>query len=259
MILDWFVHHKRFGRFRSAFERDALAVRPLASFPRRIHLYWDEGEDSAPQLVRLCIQSWRDHHPGWEVTVHDSATAAQVVDRSRLTPGLKTVHYSDLLRTALLRRHGGVWADATLLCTRSLDDWLLQIMAQCDFFAFSRPGPDRAIGSWFLASRPGGAIITALSAAVQRFWRDRQQSTRVYHWFHYIFEYLLRTSGEFRREWRKTPRLSAVPLFAWQGQLVRGERPSAEEIALYRSLPMHKLTHKRPIDLALLATVLGGR
>eukprot|EP00445_Apocalathium_hangoei_P077835 CAMPEP_0204174854 /NCGR_PEP_ID=MMETSP0361-20130328/46253_1 /ASSEMBLY_ACC=CAM_ASM_000343 /TAXON_ID=268821 /ORGANISM="Scrippsiella Hangoei, Strain SHTV-5" /LENGTH=117 /DNA_ID=CAMNT_0051133407 /DNA_START=26 /DNA_END=375 /DNA_ORIENTATION=- len=44
---------------------------------------------------------------------------------------------SDLLRLALLYRHGGCWADSTMLCRRPLDDWLPQATEASGCFAFA--------------------------------------------------------------------------------------------------------------------------
>src|SRR5215467_4560690 len=128
-------------------------MRPLDTFLKVVHFYWDQGLDEAPEIVRTCLQSWEKQNPAWSIRLWDRQTAEELVDRSSLPESLKTTPYSDILRTEILRRHGGVWADATIYCTRGLDQWLLPIMCQTDFFAFSRPGPDREIASWFLAAR----------------------------------------------------------------------------------------------------------
>lgn len=258
MILDWFVRHKRFGKFKKAFHRTTLPLRPLETFPRTIHLYWDQGVDEAPELVRRCVVSWRAQNPGWSISLWDRNRASELVIWSSLPAGLKVTPYSDVLRTEILKTHGGVWADATILCTRPLDSWLLPIMCQTDFFAFSRPGPDREIASWFLASRSDSRIVRDLSKAVADFWAGQEKPTRVYHWFQYIFEYLERTSTVFRRAWRTAPRISAAPMLLLQERLITERRPNASEIEILRAMPMHKLTHKREIDLTEVERALGS-
>lgn len=257
-LLDWFVHHKRFGRFKQLFDRPAAEPIPLESFPRQVHLYWDSGIETAPELVKACVQSWQDHNPGWTFNIWDGDSANRIVDRAQFPANLKTTPYSDILRTFLLDKIGGVWVDATVFCTRPLDDWLPYLMTHCDFFAFRRPGPDREIASWFLASRPGRPIIRQLRAAVMDYWRRQETATRVYHWYHYIFEYLVRTSPGFRREWRKTPSLSGLGMLGLQNHLADDGRPSPSELMLFQSLPMHKLSHKRPQNLVRLDEILGS-
>jgi hypothetical protein len=250
VILDWFVRHKRFGKFKKVFHRTALPLRPLATFPKIIHVYWDQGFDDAPKLVQQCVRSWREQNAGWEVRLWDHARADELVAWSSLPTGLKITPYSDILRTEILKEHGGVWADSTVLCTRPLDWWLLPIVCQTDFFAFSRPGPDREIASWFLAARPNSTVVRSLSKAVTDFWSRQNEPTRVYHWFQYIFEYLERTSPAFRKEWHTAPRISAAPMLLLQERLSGGKVPDPAEEQMLQSMPMHKLTHKQPIDLA---------
>jgi hypothetical protein len=258
MILNWFVHHKRFGRFRKWFDRTSFSTRPLETFPRIIHIYWHSDLGSAPALVQRCVRTWAERNPEWELRLWDHAAASGVISWGDLPEGLKITPYSDILRTELLRRFGGVWADATLWCNRPLDDWLLQTMVQTDFFAFSRPGADRSVASWFLASRPESEVVTRLASAVSRYWKRRHTPTRVYHWFQYVFEYLERTSPEFRRNWRRAPAVSAAPMLALQIQLVGGSAPDAADVQLYRALAMHKLTYKRPLDVRQIEEILGA-
>jgi NADH:ubiquinone oxidoreductase subunit len=256
-MLDWFVHFKGLGRGRRVLERAPMAVHGLASFPRTIHIFWHSGFDQAPPVVKQCIQSWRKHNPSWEVRVWDERSAGDILKRSEPMPGLAPRLYSNILRNELLLRQGGVWADATLLCRRSLDCWLPTIMTQCDFFVFSRPGKDRVMASWFMAARPGSTIGRDLRAILGRLWRGRNSPPRVYFWYHYSLEYLLLTSRRFRREWNKMPRISAVPMLQLAKQLLDDAELSSDDITLAHTVPMHKLNHKEPIDLGRLNQVLG--
>jgi len=258
MLADRFVYYKRFGRFKQLFGGRPLRPRSLASFPRVLHFYWDQGIDQAPGLVRECLESWQLNNPGWTFRMWDADSARRIVDRRSLPRDLKTTPYSDILRTCILDDHGGVWVDATVYCTRPLDAWLPILMAQCDFFAFRRPGADREISSWFLASRKGARIVGELRAAVTTYWKRQSRPTRVYHWYHYLFEYLVRTSARFRHEWEQTPTLSAVPMILLQDHLAADSQPQPSELDLIRAAPMHKLTYKKPQNLDQLQLILKG-
>ena len=136
--------------------------------PRKIWIYWDRGEEAAPELVRHCIASWRSRNPGWEVHVLDMATAAETVNLSRDPKEIPVQSYADLLRLRLLRQRGGVWVDATTYCIVPLDHWL-PVLAQRGFFAYTWtkndywfiwPGMRRSLTNWFLASIPEGEFIS---------------------------------------------------------------------------------------------------
>ena len=76
--------------------------------------------------------------------------------------------FSDVLRIDLLARHGGVWLDATCLVRRNV----LALRPELLTAGFFAPRSRRTrIASWFMASDPGGHVITALRSAQLAYWR----------------------------------------------------------------------------------------
>jgi hypothetical protein len=130
---------------------------------RTIWIYWHQGEANAPELVKRCIASWRTRNPGWQVNVVDALSVAQYCEVGKAVnlgrADIPVQMIADLVRLHLLNRHGGVWADATLYCATPLDDWI-EDASKSGFFAFARPGRDRMLSVWFLASTPGNALIS---------------------------------------------------------------------------------------------------
>ena len=141
--------------------------------PKLIWFLWLQGLNEAPEIVRLCLDSWRRCNPGWEVRTLDRAGLDRLIDLSVIpAASLESASpqaLSDIARVRLLAAHGGVWADASAFCVQPLDDWIWSELGG-GFFAFSAPGRDRLISSWFLASAAGGPLISALDAAVVRYW-----------------------------------------------------------------------------------------
>ena len=214
------------------------------SLPKKIFVFWNTGLETAPENCRFCVNSWQVHNPDWELVVLDQTAADRILPRSEFSADMAIAHYADLLRTKLMLSEGGVWADATCLCTRPLDDWLPMIFAQTGFFALHRPGPDRVISNWFLASKPQAEIPRIWLENSLAFWRERKKSPRAYFWHHYMFEYSLLTSRQFRKAWKKTPKLSAVPFHRLQRTLLSGELNQSDR-ELIRAIPIHKLCYKR--------------
>lgn len=128
--------------------------------PRNIFLFWEQGVDSAPSLVRLCIASWRQKNPTWRLVVLSNQNLSQWVSREELLPqtAMTTQKRSNLLRLALLLRHGGVWADATLFCLKPLDSWLPTQIAG-GFLCPRKANPDRLIGTYFIAAHPNSEFL----------------------------------------------------------------------------------------------------
>jgi len=136
--------------------------------------YWHQGWRNAPELVSLCLKSWQVHNPDWRIEPLDAETvldhiALKDVDVER--PDISLQKRSLFIRLELLRRYGGVWADATVFCWQPLDSWLPQHF-DSGFFAFHDPAPERMAASWFLASQPDCPLLLKLNDAFIALFRD---------------------------------------------------------------------------------------
>lgn len=141
------------------------------SMNKIIWMYWDRGLEQAPDLVKLCVSSWRCRNPGWEVRVLDEQTLADWVDMTNVrerNPKLTIQAFCDILRWRLLARYGGVWGDATLYCSRPLDEWLPENAGPRGFFAFRTP-ENHLYHSWFLAGEPDNPVVQAMNTELDRF------------------------------------------------------------------------------------------
>ncbi len=178
---------------------------------RTIWTLWLQGRSLAPPVIQHCIASWEQRNPTWEVRVLDAATVGRYVDVGDAVDlehqAVTAASLSDIVRILLLREYGGVWVDASLLCLRPLDDWLEPCTAE-GFFAFSDPGPDRPVASWFLAAVEDDPLCVAWTDATADFWRGRVRSDD-YFWFHHLFTSLLDTDRSFRDQWARVPKVDA--------------------------------------------------
>jgi len=140
-----------------------------------IFLYWHQGWDNAPELVQRCAESWVHHHQnsGWEVhLLHRGNIEGWLAEgdqedvkalyrfETRLNRGEKVgglAHFADLLRLALLDRHGGIWTDATTLCFQNVDDWLPNPLT----LGMPRSlAQSRRTETWFIDNRCKDPILT---------------------------------------------------------------------------------------------------
>ena len=187
------------------------------SIPRIIYIYWDKGEAAAPMMVRECIASWRRCNPGWDVHVLSASDVPEFVELSdEMVRSLPVQSFADLLRLRLLRKTGGVWADATLFCIAPLDHWL-PVLAQRGFFAFSwteadrwRIWPDvrRRMTNWFLASEAEGTVIGTWEAHASGYFQNRT-SPHTYYWPHFMIDWLYLRHRTFRQALDAAPQLGA--------------------------------------------------
>ncbi len=253
-------------------------------FARTIWSYWQQGEIRAPPIVRLCFESWRRCNPAWRLVVLDEQSLEDVVDltpivRNADRPDLTVQKISDIVRLCLLRKEGGVWADATVFCRVPLDEWLPEYGAS-GFFAFANPGPDRMMSSWFLAAARDHVLLAELHRAYAALWRDEvywNQNTRAgafvlrqlepilskdvsrsrlwlswpvrkllgvhpYYQFHYAFNRLVLNDARCRAAWSAIKPFSAGPPHRLQIYDQRGDGigVAAADIAACES-PVYKL------------------
>ena len=140
-----------------------------------IFLYWHQGWDNAPELVQRCAKSWIHHHSNteWEVhLLHRGNIESWVVKsdpedwasllrfEERMANGENVgglAHYADLLRLSLLDAHGGVWADATTLCFKPLDEWL---PAACSVGMPRSLAQNRRTETWLIDNRCKDPLVT---------------------------------------------------------------------------------------------------
>lgn len=145
-----------------------------APFPQKLFLAWFQGWDHAPEVVTHCRRSWEYYNPTWEIHFLDKDNLSDYIDLddfSSLYNSIPLNGFSDIVRIHLLKKYGGVWADATCFCCRSLDGWLDGCL-DSGFFAFDRPRRYRMIASWFLAAAPGNRLVDIYCQAVSRYWLE---------------------------------------------------------------------------------------
>ncbi len=137
------------------------------AIPRIIWSYWQGG--TPPLLVRRCFDNWRRLHPHFEIRILDERGALQYLPAiPRALDGASAAKRADWIRLELLRRHGGIWLDASTILTRPLD-WVLAEQARtgADFVGYYlqqyTSAPDRpVVENWFMAAPPASPFIEDL-------------------------------------------------------------------------------------------------
>lgn len=209
-------------RVRARLERDYRDVleeaRPGGEgdgvVPGRVWTCWLQGMQQAPDLVQACIESMRRNMPDREIVV----VTEDNLGRYLRLPGcvsakwaagkIPPAHYSDIIRCALLCRHGGTWCDATVLCTAP---GLPAFAAGLPLFAFREFDLARTddapilASSWFLsAARPGHPILETALQLLYAYWQ-RENALRHYFLFHLFFAMAARRHPD---EWARVPRFN---------------------------------------------------
>lgn len=91
-----------------------------------IWICWFDGVESAPPLVKRCIESIYNHannHPvnliTWE-NIDIYIDIPQYIKEKLLNKQMSYAHYADIIRIFVLEKYGGIWLDATIFCVQNL-------------------------------------------------------------------------------------------------------------------------------------------
>ena len=145
----------------------AAAPAARTAIPRILWSYWQGG--TPPLLVQRCFDHWRRLHPHFEIRILDERGVLRYLPAiPAALDGASAAKRADWIRLELLRRHGGIWLDASTILTQPLD-WVLQEQARtgADFVGYYLQQytsvPDRpVVENWFMAAPPGSPFIEDL-------------------------------------------------------------------------------------------------
>jgi hypothetical protein len=217
--------------------------------PKTIWMLWLQGWDNAPEVVRTCRATWEAHNPNWTVHALCADNMYEYIGREGLSPYISGKNIppealSDIVRILLLEQYGGLWIDSTAYCLKPLDVWLPEKLAS-GFFAFAKPGPDRMLSSWFLASSQRNYIVQEWHKKVLGYWASHVERD-CYFWFHYLFAECYRSNSNFRAIWDMTPEFLADEPHRYlpYTKLAEPLAPSDLECLAAATTPVLKLTHK---------------
>ncbi|ASY33184.1 MULTISPECIES: capsular polysaccharide synthesis protein [unclassified Streptomyces] len=208
----------------------------------KLFVFWEQGFDDAPPVVRSCRRRLEKMHAG-EIVDLDLSGLRKLVDLPHEVyahASKNRAHFADVARFALLHRYGGAWLDATCLVTESVTDRLPELL-NSGFFAFRYH--DALISNWFIASKPGNYITGMVYQGLCEYWRRRDIDVN-YYFNHHLFESLYYLDPEFAQVWDRTPDISSHPPHALQRAM---HDPFTEERLqeLLDQSFIHKLTYKR--------------
>ena len=151
-----------------------------------IWVYWKQGLDQAPAIVKSCINSIKKN-ADTEVVVITDDNAEQYVKfppyiMEKLAKGtMSTAAFSDLLRFSLLEHYGGTWIDSTVYLTNKLPEYITKsdLFAFQDSFGLIRNPALMSV--WLLHSTPHNEVIRKTRNVAFKYWENQS----------YVVEYLL--------------------------------------------------------------------
>lgn len=129
-----------------------------------IWLFWWQGIEKAPELVKACVSSIERNAGNRSVIVIDRDNINELVRidcriMNRVISGqVSLTHFSDILRFSLLSQNGGIWMDATMYMFAPFPEFV----SKCPYFSQKLgfgPGPWT---DFFQGSGPGNPFTTSV-------------------------------------------------------------------------------------------------
>jgi hypothetical protein len=171
---------------------------------------WLQGMENAPALVQRCFESLQANLKNKKIIVITADNFSNYVSfpdyiLKKWHSGIITnTHFSDLLRLELLLSYGGIWIDATVLCTGNN---FPKTMFSGDLFLYQtlKPGSDgqcMPISSWFIYARSTNKLLYSTRALLYEYWI--KNNTMIEYFLLHSFFYI--ACQRYSEEWERVPK-----------------------------------------------------
>lgn len=172
-----------------------------------IWVFWWQGEDEAPELVKNCIKSVKQYAGNHPVYIISKENYLQFTDIPRyiiekLEDGkISLTHFSDILRMNLIAYNGGCWLDATVFCSQKITE----VVFDNPIYTGRNPGNDyKNISNWnwtgfAIAGWKSNSLFVAANAIFNAYWNENDVLID-----YYLIDYVLRIVYENMPEVKST-------------------------------------------------------
>ena len=237
-------YKKKIDEFQSNYADDKLH-----ESSNKVWICWFQGLENAPVLVKKCYESLKQNLTDREIILITSDNMCDYVEFPKFilekwkTGQITHTHMTDLIRLELLIKYGGMWIDATVLCTSKREN-IPDYFFNSDLFLYQilKPGRDgqaQPVSSWLISAKTNNKILMMTRYLCYEYWKKNNEMVD-----YFLFHDFVMISLEHNEEaWRKIiPRDNAAPHML----LLRLFDKYDEETwnAIKEQAPFHKLTYK---------------
>lgn len=184
---------------------------PVAQSPdeKKIWVFWAQGEENAPDVVKACIRSIRHHGCGHDVVVLTLDNLTDYVDipehiMAKFHQGkMTTVAFSDIVRYHVVAQHGGVYFDATCFLISDIPDAAFSLPFYSMKGVFGYP-LDLDWTSFHMGGDAHNPIAENMCRLYDAYWKDHDMII-AYILVDYLVDTVCRCSETARRLVDQTP------------------------------------------------------
>lgn len=217
-----------------------------------VFVFWDQGYEQAPQLVKTMIDRMKIIY-GSRLVILTNENIENYVD---LSSGIRRFRekrralFADYIRTELLMRYGGTWIDSTAFVTKEFYEETKNILSKKEnkFYALRIPENPYRISNWFLSTNQiNNRIITLMYAALIIF-AEKENDIFEYYQYHSFFEILTQLDNKALADFTDSYKDQYQP---FSHDLLRNFRNDWDETLfnnIIKKCPIQKLTYKSNVS-----------
>lgn len=160
-----------------------------------IWLFWWQGEENAPLLVKKCISSIRNNSGADTIYVlskdnyKDFVNIPEYIIEKFEKGYIDKIKLSNIIRLSLLHQRGGLWLDATIFCSQKIPDEIFNYaFFSCRNTKNTSYNSDAFTwGAYILGSSKGSPVIKLILDCQLAYWKKEVLSIE-YNYFDVIHE-----------------------------------------------------------------------
>lgn len=150
----------------------------------KVWICWLQGMENAPLIVKKCFKSVKDNLTDRDVVlitadnINDYVQFPDYIIEKWKMGIISHTHLTDLLRLELLIKYGGMWLDATVLCTEHRDN-IPDYFFDSDLFFYQnlKPGRDGDaiyISSWLISAKSNNKLLLLTRDLCYEYWKKER-------------------------------------------------------------------------------------
>lgn len=243
---DEFEEYRRLKR-KYSYVLENKIENPKSVQSNKVWIFWGQGIDMAPLIVQACVRSIRNNLSNKEIILlnldnyREYIKFPEYIEEKFKKGKISYAHFADLIRIELLTQYGGIWLDATVLCTGAIPEYILN----SKLFVYKNIGLDKsdeetiAASNWLIASCSHNNIIESTRNLLFEYWK-KEECVSNYFFFHLFFKM---ATEKYTEEWRNIPTFNNVTPHILQYELL--EEYNEERFEQIKNMStIHKLNRR---------------
>jgi hypothetical protein len=224
-----------------------------------IWIYWAQGIDTAPDLVKVCYNRLKAFNKEYKVVLIDNNNISeyisipeyiyQKVEKKKIT----LTHFSDIIRIHLLAEYGGIWMDSTVFIGESFSDFInnerkLITIPQDNISYNISKGKWSA---WMIGTKKKCRYFQVCATFFDLYW-EKYNMLACYFLIDYLLEYTYRNDYEFRKDVDEVLKLDYS---VYELMEIRNSKCSIEDYNKFLSNNIiNKMSYKEKFDKDIIGT-----